>query len=76
MNSLPDIQSVAALADLRANYQAWYPTVLAIAEAHGLSADPIEPLDGSSLVAGIGHDHVIKLIPSLWRREYDAEVEA
>jgi hygromycin-B 7''-O-kinase len=36
--------------------------------------EPIECLDGSNLVAGVGPKHVIKLIPSIYRREYEGEL--
>src|SRR5687768_8467975 len=73
---LPEVLTLDDLTHLRDRRDDWYPIVRLIAEDAGLPSDTIGHLDGSTLVAAIGRDHVIKLIPSTWRREYEAEVAA
>jgi hygromycin-B 7''-O-kinase len=72
--SLPEVLTVDALDRLRNAREQWDPAVRAIARDHGLSVEHIECLDGSNLVVGVGPDHVIKLIPSIYRREYEGEL--
>jgi hygromycin-B 7''-O-kinase len=71
---LPEVLTADALDLLRNAPEQWNPAVRAIAREHDLSVEHIECLDGSNLVAGVGSDHVIKLIPSIYRREYESEL--
>jgi hygromycin-B 7''-O-kinase len=74
LSSLPEVLTAAALDHLRNSPDQWDPTVRAIAREHDVSVEHIECLDGSNLVVGVSPDHVIKLIPLIYRREYEGEL--